>query len=296
MSKSAPECILRFFGTVQRMNALLSPGNLDIISLADSNTLTNDVENARFSLHAAVDARKAAERDAQLLKNRINLLKNEEVKALKSIELMRSQARTVKQIKSEAARRDSEARCSYQHQSEQTEFGLGRNQYAREVGRANRSQMRKQVLEEKARAAIETRLDLQRRIEERFDYERAERERIQRRTEAIKQERIEAKKRIEAERIERLKSFRQDYENRLSIEEQRRRESEALIAKLEREEIELIERLKKAQQVQSTIYQVVDRTCPVTPIPSSVSSSKSKPQAPVVSPIGKWDVGGAALR
>jgi hypothetical protein len=280
---------------------LSSPGNLDVISIADSNTLTNDVENARLSLHEAVDARKAAERDAQLLINRINLLKNEELKALKNIEMTKAKVKTVTQVKLDVVRHELDQRINSQYRKEQTNCGLDKNQYAREVARANREQVRKQLLEEKARVAHETRLDLERRIEETFDFERAERERIHRRTEAIKQERIEAKKRLEAERIERLKSFRQQYETRLSVEERKRQESEALIAKLEREELELIERLRRAQEVQSKIHQEIDGRCPVTPITAAVTPAKHqakymKQEAPIISPLGRWDVGGAALR
>jgi hypothetical protein len=277
------------------------PENTGQLSIDDSASLSNDVENARFSLHAALDARKAAERDAKLLLNRINLLRNEEMKALKNIEITRAKAKNLANIKQDAIRRYSDKQRADDFRAERTSVGHERNNYMREVSKATRAYIRKQVEENNARKAYETRMELQRRIEEKLDEERAERDRILRRTEAIKQERIEAKKRIEAERIERLKSFRAEYENRLALERQKKQESDALIARLEKEELELIDRLRRAQDLQTRVYDDINMTCPVTPIisgsaPLTGSSSKPRKNGPIVSPLGKWDVGGAALR
>ena len=271
------------------------------IQIDDSESLSNDVENARFSLHAAVDARKSAERDAQLLMNRINLLKHEEIKALKNIEVTRTKAKTLANVRQDALQRQYNKQKAEASLETRASLGQDRNQYMREVSKITRAQIRKQVEEKNARLALDTRLELQRRVEEKLDVERAERERIQRRTEVIRQDRLEAKKRIEAERVERLKSFRTEYENRLRSEVQRKQESEAVISKLEAEENELIERLRRAQAMQNQIYTDLNRVIPVTPIVSTSSSaasssSKARKHAPIVSPIGKWDIGGAALR
>jgi hypothetical protein len=277
-------------------------GNALGISIDDTNSLTNEVENARFSLHTAVDARKLAERDAKLLMNRINLLKNEESKALKNIELTRMKARMLAQAKSEAAVRESDRTRHNNEGLDRASLGQDRNQFFREVSKASRDQVRRQMMESKAKLALDTRLDLQKRVEEKLEQERAERQRVQRRTEQIKQEKLEARRRIEAERIARLQSFRRDYEERLEREHHRKQASEELIAKLEKEEMELIERLRRAQDMQSKILQDVTRTCPTSPIPSFSSQSgigRGKPNIhgpTVISTLGKWDVGGAALR
>merc|ERR1719238_1733063 len=64
------------------------------------------------------------------------------------------------------------------------------------------------------------------------------------RAEYIKRQKEEAKARLEQERQTKLIQYQRDYENRVAEEEMLRARTEALVAKMEKEEMELIARLE----------------------------------------------------
>merc|ERR550514_983822 len=78
------------------------------------------------------------------------------------------------------------------------------------------------------------------------------------RTQYIKQQKEEAKSRMEQEKQARLLQYQQDYENRVSEEEMLRARTEALVAKMEKEEMELIQRLQNTQTVQRSAYEELE--------------------------------------
>ena len=78
------------------------------MSFDETATLSEEVGNARSSLHAAIEARKQTERDAQLLLNRIQLLRNEEAKALKNVAVTRTKVNQISSVKRDAAAREAE--------------------------------------------------------------------------------------------------------------------------------------------------------------------------------------------
>jgi hypothetical protein len=78
------------------------------------------------------------------------------------------------------------------------------------------------------------------------------------RTAYIKQQKEEAKARLEQEKQARLAQYQQDYEQRVSEEEMLRARTEALVAKMEKEEMELISRLQNTQTVQRSAYEELE--------------------------------------
>merc|ERR1719337_722706 len=78
------------------------------------------------------------------------------------------------------------------------------------------------------------------------------------RTQYIKQQKEEAKARLEQEKRARLMQYQQDYEGRVSEEEMLRARTEALVAKMEKEEMELIARLQNTQTVQRSAYEELE--------------------------------------
>lgn len=292
----------------------MTPGGDATPSVAHDETATlhDDVGNVRQSLHAAVDARKQTERDAQLLMNRIQLLKNEEMKALRSIAITRTKAAQLQSVKRDVAVRESERVRLERAREEQASVSQERNTYMRHVSRQARESSKKQIEHSKLKAAFETKQGLQRRIQEKMTEEESSRLETMRRTEAIKQERVDARRRMEQERIDRLKSFQREYENRLQDEERQRLETEALVAKLERDELELIKRLQKAQEMQSQVFDELGVSVPQTPVPGSTTkgslngSARKTPSsdqiksphiaAPTLSSLSRRDLGGPAMR
>merc|ERR1719190_128082 len=74
----------------------------------------------------------------------------------------------------------------------------------------------------------------------------------------IKQRKEEAKRRMEEERLQQLEKFREDYEARAAQEELLRARTDALVAKMEKEEMELIQRLQNTQTVQRNAYEELE--------------------------------------
>ena len=78
------------------------------------------------------------------------------------------------------------------------------------------------------------------------------------RSEEIRRQKAEAKARIEQEKRERIEKYRADYENRVAQEEMLRSRTEALVAQMEKEEMELIQRLQNTQTVQRRAYEELE--------------------------------------
>ena len=289
------------------MNATATPDENNFPSSpVDSVTVSESVGNARAQLHETVAARKEAQKDVQLLLNRIKLLKTEESKALRCAEITRSRANRLADLKSSFASREVERRQVLQFKEMQAAANHERNQYLRDVAKVSRENSRKQLEQSKLQAAYETRKALRKQIQERLVSEKAERERTQIRTETIKQERLASRKRLETERIERLKAFHREYETKMADEQRKKEESEALIAKLELEEMELIQRLQKAQEVQSQVLEDLGNVTsplpqsPGTTASNSMVSSRMRKSRNVAAPslvtLRRADLGGAAMR
>ena len=283
------------------------------IPIGEAAALGERVDSARVHLYSAVEARKQTERDAQLLANRIKLLKNEEAKALRNVAVTRTKASQIAAVKRESAARDAERVRIERERQKQVMVIQERNSYLREVARVSRENSLKQVQHSKLKAALDTKDIIRKTVEERIAEERVAKTKSLQRCEQIRQERIDAKRRIESEKLGRLYSFRDDFQTKLADEEKARLRSEALLAKLEKEEMELIKRLQKAQQLQTKVYEDFGTATGFTslvssPLPASAksttpslsssrkSSADRRIAAPTLSSISRHDIGGAALR
>ena len=282
----------------------------------ESATLSEVLTNTRTSLHAAVESRKQADRDAQLLLNRIQLLRNEEAKAMKNIAVTKARAMNVRTIKREAALREVQRVEVERRRQMELLSTHERNLYLRQSAKANRVVSMKEVQQNKMQAAYDTRATIRSSALRRMKELEEEKMSASRRTELIRQERIQAKQRLETEKVQRLRRFQLEYEARLAHEEQLKQQSESFLAQLEKEELELIRRLQRVQQEQSLVYEELAPSLPPsTPPPSlnvkssptlSMSSRTTPPisssrlvrshHAPTVASLSRRDLGGAALR
>lgn len=275
-----------------------------VLSYEESNTLSDSVGVARLSLHSTVKARKEAEKDVQLLMNRIKLLKTEEAKAIRNASIARMKANRISNVKRDAACREKERAEAENSKQILKAANHERTQYLRQVARISRENSRKQVEKSKLQQAIGTKTSLRKRIEEKLAGEQAERDLIQRRAEAIKQEREASRKRIETERIERLRSFHFQYERKMLEESRKKEETEALIERLEVEEMQIIHRLEKSQELHVAACVVTIPSSPGCNSSKSMASSRRsfplsdrKDAAPCLAgSLRPKDVGGAALR
>ncbi|PFH31259.1 non-specific serine/threonine protein kinase [Besnoitia besnoiti] len=88
---------------------------------------------------------------------------------------------------------------------------------------------------------------------------------------AIRRQQEEVRKKREEEQLRRMQKTQENYEARVAQEEMIRARTEALVAKLEKEEMELIQRLQNTQVIQRSAYRQLDealRTPATHPTPA----------------------------
>merc|ERR1719299_109299 len=102
------------------------------------------------TLSTAKEARKRAELDAQLLANRIALLKQEEEKAWKKIEETRKRAGDISQLRSSNEQKYMAKEAFYKNKWEAIRNAQSHNAYMREQGRKNKGETAKAHIEAKS--------------------------------------------------------------------------------------------------------------------------------------------------
>eukprot|EP00411_Alexandrium_monilatum_P031648 CAMPEP_0175364244 /NCGR_PEP_ID=MMETSP0095-20121207/18007_1 /TAXON_ID=311494 /ORGANISM="Alexandrium monilatum, Strain CCMP3105" /LENGTH=266 /DNA_ID=CAMNT_0016662185 /DNA_START=21 /DNA_END=821 /DNA_ORIENTATION=+ len=210
------------------------------------------------NLSAAKESRKRAELDAQLLANRIALLKQEEEKAWKKIEETRKRAQEITELRSQNEQKFAAKEQFYKNKWESIRAAQAQNQYNRDKAKAVRDATRSGLQESRAANAVKTKQQSQQFLMQKKDREAAERQANTDRTNIIKQRKEEAKRRLEEDRLAQLEKFRDDYEARAAQEELLRSRTDALVAKMEKEEMELIQRLQNTQTVQRNAYEELE--------------------------------------
>lgn len=210
------------------------------------------------NLTSAKEARKRAELDAQLLANRIALLKQEEEKAWKKIEETRKRAAEIIELRKQNEQKFAAKENFYKQKWESIKAAQAQNAAAREKAKALREQTRHGLIEHKHVNAKSTKEQSLALLHQKKERESAERQANSERSSYLKARREEAKRRLEEERLVQLEKFREDYEARTAQEELLRARTDALVAKMEREEMELIQRLQNTQTVQRNAYEELE--------------------------------------
>ena len=210
------------------------------------------------SLTTAKEARKRAELDAQLLANRIALLKQEEEKAWKKIEETRKRAGDISTLRTENEQKYLAKEHFYKNKWESIRTSQSHNAYLREQARKGKSESAKAHLEARKAYVSSAKVQSQEASMERKARIANEKAMNEQRAEYIKRQKEEAKARLEQERQTKLIQYQRDYENRVAEEEMLRARTEALVAKMEKEEMELIARLQNTQTVQRSAYEELE--------------------------------------
>lgn len=210
------------------------------------------------NLTGAKEARKRAELDAQLLANRIALLKQEEEKAWKKIEETRKRAQEIMDLRSANEQKFVAKEQFYKAKWESIRAAQTQNQYNRDKAKAVREATRGGLLEERQMNAAKTKNQSQQYLLQKKEREASEKQVNLERSNLIKQKKEDAKRRLEEDRLCQLEKFREDYEARTAQEELLRSRTDALVAKMEKEEMELIQRLQNTQTVQRNAYEELE--------------------------------------
>jgi len=222
-----------------------------------------ETEKAEFTSNPMLDAkcnRKRAEVDLQLLANRIALLKAEEAKALQKVTVTKGRAKEILQIKKRNESSGTDRASVQMAREEQLRQACARAQTAKAKSRERLAETKQLVNETKQQVAVQKRLELERHLEETKrklmveEVEKRQRAEEQRRRHDLVKQRAVQDKEVKEQRAQ------AQYGAKLAAEQRRTEEAEALIAQLEREEVEMMERLRSAHTTQQEAYQVLKRS------------------------------------
>merc|ERR1719378_877703 len=128
------------------------------------------------------------------------------------------------------------------------------NAHNRDKAKAIRDGTRAGLLEQRQSNVQQVKAQSQQFLLQKKEREALERQDNVARSAFIKQRKEEAKRRLEEDRLAQLEKYREDYEARTAQEELLRSRTDALVAKMEKEEMELIQRLQNTQTVQRNAY------------------------------------------
>eukprot|EP00746_Dinoflagellata_sp_MGD_P041302 gnl/MRDRNA2_/MRDRNA2_19992_c0_seq1.p1 gnl/MRDRNA2_/MRDRNA2_19992_c0~~gnl/MRDRNA2_/MRDRNA2_19992_c0_seq1.p1 ORF type:complete len:270 (-),score=87.74 gnl/MRDRNA2_/MRDRNA2_19992_c0_seq1:56-865(-) len=212
----------------------------------------------RENLTAAKESRKRAELDAQLLANRIALLKQEEEKAWRKIEETRKRASEIFTLRDQNEKKYLAKEQFYQDKWKSIRAAQAQNAYMRDKAKAARDATRDALLENRKTNVRQTKQQSQDHLMQKKEREANERQANQSRSNYIKQQKEEARRRLEQERLHKLDQNHEDYEARISQEDMLLQRTNALVAKMEKEEMELIQRLQNTQTVQRNAYEELE--------------------------------------
>jgi len=226
------------------------------------------------NLTGAKEARKRAELDAQLLANRIALLKQEEEKAWKKIEETRKRAHEIMDLRAQNEQKFGAKEQFYKEKWESIRAAQSHNAYNRDKAKAVREATRHGLLEQRQTNAQKTKQQSQQMLLQKKEREAGERQQNAERSNFIKQKKEEARRKLEEDRLQQLEKYREDYEARTAQEELLRARTDALVAKMEKEEMELIQRLQNTQTVQRNAYEELEAALGQT---AQQISSSSRP-------------------
>ncbi|EEQ97737.1 conserved hypothetical protein [Perkinsus marinus ATCC 50983] len=220
--------------------------------------LQGEVSHMRATLTLAKESRKRSELDAQLLANRIALLKQEEEKAWKKIQETRRKAEQINTLRAENEAKMLAREEMHKKQRQATEAIQVRNASLKDKSRQQREASKSAVLETKrylVREGREEQMKLQRQRQEEWMRDRGLNTT---RVTAIRNQKENARKKIEEEKLRKLENSRIEYENKVQQEEAIRSRTESLVSAMEREEMELIQRLQNTQNIQRSAYQELE--------------------------------------
>eukprot|EP00929_Paragymnodinium_shiwhaense_P095885 TRINITY_DN57206_c0_g1_i1.p1 TRINITY_DN57206_c0_g1~~TRINITY_DN57206_c0_g1_i1.p1 ORF type:complete len:292 (-),score=81.48 TRINITY_DN57206_c0_g1_i1:142-933(-) len=224
------------------------------------------------NLTTAKEARKRAELDAQLLANRIALLKQEEEKAWRKIEETRKRASEIQELRQQNEEKFAAKEQFYKAKWESIRAAQTQNAYNRDKAKAVRDATRQGLVDARIANAHKTKQQSQLFLLQKKEREAAERQANTERSGLLRQKKEEAKRKLEEERLAQLERYRDDYEARTAQEELLRARTDALVAQMEKEEMELIQRLQNTQTVQRNAYEELEVALGQTS--QQISSSK----------------------
>lgn len=210
------------------------------------------------SLTSAKESRKRAELDAQLLANRIALLKQEEEKAWKKIDETRKRAQGVTDRRAQNEQKFAEKEEFYKDKWNSIRQAQDQNAHNRDRAKASREATKQGLINARVANANRTKQQSQEYMLQKREREAQQRQANAERSNAVKTSKEEAKRRLEEEKLAQMERYREDYETRTAQEELLRSRTDAMVAQMEKEEMEIIQRLQNTQSLQRSAYEELE--------------------------------------
>eukprot|EP00750_Incisomonas_marina_P019478 INCI3435.1.p1 GENE.INCI3435.1~~INCI3435.1.p1 ORF type:complete len:233 (-),score=56.78 INCI3435.1:564-1262(-) len=188
--------------------------------------------------------------EAQQLANRIRLLKSEEAKALKRVENTKKRAKELVIAREEMAQSLEERRLAVEHHNRQEALKQEQLQVDRERIKAQILQNRERRVRAKQRDAVRVKQQRAQDLEDlrKRNLEEAERVKIQ--SLLVREERDERRQKLHKLKIAQEERSREIYSAKLEWEKQRKLAEQRKLEQLEKEEANLLERLRNTQVLQ----------------------------------------------
>jgi hypothetical protein len=233
--------------------------------------------------HESKIAYKRKEQDAELLQNRIHLLRQEEQKMQKKTQETKQKIKTILELRNRHDNRDRDQETLKQAKEKELqemreENAKKNNQHKKklmQVGKIVLNQKRESrriIMDEKKDIAVRSMVQR----EGDLMLKAAQRDQIRNAEISLAQRRMRAQLEKEQEALQRM-------EDRDFAQKQALREKEDFIAQMEREEIELIQRLEKAQERQKAVHAQLEDLL----IPGAQSQSALPPIMPRATPSSR---------
>lgn len=241
--------------------------------LEDSPKVPAEGEDLPGSLLEAKRQRKQADEDARLLANRIALLKQEEQKAWKKIEDTRKRAKEIMDMRArnlELQRQREEAR---KLKEEEEQRRIMETKARIEAGKSAKQTVQDQRMQKAFGEALGVK---QLKSQNRDAIQRQREEDLMKNThvsKTIKEQEKQLRERREQIEEEKRQKARAEMERKIREETRLRQEREERIARMEQEEMELIQRLTNTQQLQKSAYEDLEMALSGQIDPANTSKS-----------------------
>mmetsp|Transcript_13611 Transcript_13611/g.17933 ORF Transcript_13611/g.17933 Transcript_13611/m.17933 type:complete len:245 (+) Transcript_13611:207-941(+) len=216
--------------------------------------LPSEVYNYNGKLLSAQQRKKQALNDAQLLQNRIALLKKEEERAWRKIHQTKSRAQEILKLREDNERKMEERMQAAMAANEAQQKMAEQNKIQEEIARRNRAAQIEKMYKEKRQKVNEVRQEKQNIRRELMDQRENEVLKNRRQREYIVAHEQEVRERRERERQQKLEENKVNYECKVKQQHFESRQKEKEVEKLERIEMELIQKLKSTQLLQQNAY------------------------------------------
>jgi len=217
--------------------------------------LTQVSSTGKNRLLQAKLARKQAEADAQLLANRIALLQQEEAKAWKKIQQTKVRATEILQTREDHERRE-QSKAEYRFQeSEITRKAQETRFVQKQREKAKRQKSQAALIKDKQNQVRSVRQERRNNEIEMQRQKQADQERSKYNREVVRahEENLRMKKQQDA--AEKERHNQRVYDSRVNQEQKRTGSKENEVQMMERQEMELIQRLQNAQMLQKEAYE-----------------------------------------